>query len=112
VLERQQIHIICAAVPSERLTPLLFLTAGKGFEYWALMCKQGGNVSEFELMCRGGTIAMQAVETVKQAAQEGRIKDALRSEVASLIIKAISMYFQSNVGTILTDCRRNDTIQG
>jgi methionine aminopeptidase len=76
------------------------------------MCKQGGNASEFELMCRGGKIAQQAVETVKQAAQEGRIKDALRSEVASLIIKAISMYFQTNIGIILTDCRRNHTSKG
>jgi hypothetical protein len=84
------------AVPSERITPLLFLSRGKGFEYWALLCKQGGNASEFEMMCRGGQIAQLAVETVKTAAQEGRAKDAMRSEVASRILKAISMYFLSN----------------
>jgi hypothetical protein len=102
---------MCAAVPSESLGPLLFLTAGKGFEYWALLCKQGGSVSEFELMVKGGKIAQQAVENVKQAAQEGRVKDAMRSEVATLILKAISTYFQNNIGIILTDCRRNHTSQ-
>jgi hypothetical protein len=95
VLQRQQLHLICLAVPSERLTPLLYLSPGKGFEYWALLCKQGGNASEFELMCRGGKIAQQAIEMVKAKAQEGRVKDAMRSEVASLILKSISMYFQT-----------------
>jgi hypothetical protein len=92
VLERQQINVICVAVPSERLTPVLYLTPGKAFEYWALLCKQGGNASEFESMCRGGKIAESAIEEVKKAAKEGRVKDALRSEVASLVLKAISMY--------------------
>jgi hypothetical protein len=99
------------AVPSERITPLLFVSRTKGFEYWALLCKQGGNASEFELMCRGGQIAQLAVETVKTAAQEGRAKDAMRSEVASRILKAISMYFLSNFEINLTDCRRNTSYQ-
>jgi hypothetical protein len=83
---------MCAAVPSENLKTFLYLTPGKAFEYWALLCKQGGTAYDFELMCRGGKIAQLAVETVKDAAKEGRVKDALRSEVASRILSAISMY--------------------
>jgi DNA-binding TFAR19-related protein (PDSD5 family) len=62
-------------------------------------------------MVKGGKIAQQAVETVKQAAQEGRVKDAMRAEVATLILKAISTYFKNNIGIILTDCRRNHASQ-
>jgi hypothetical protein len=88
-------HVICMAVPSEGLTPVVFTSRGKAYEYWALMCKQGGSAGEFELMCKGGKIAQKAIETVQMAAKEGRVKDALRSEVASLILKAISMYVHS-----------------
>jgi hypothetical protein len=82
-------------VPSENLGPVLFTSTGKGYEYYAFMCKQGGNAGEFEIMCKGSTIAQKAIEIVKMAAKEGRMKDALQSEVASLILKAISMYVHS-----------------
>jgi hypothetical protein len=68
-------------------------------------------VSEFELMVKGGKIAQQAVETVKQAAQEGRGKDAMRAEVATLILKAITTYFQNSLHDYLatsnlhTECK-------
>lgn len=81
------------AVPSENLGPVLFTSMGKGYEYYALMCKQGGSAGEFEMMCKGGKIAEKAIEVVKVAAKEGRVKDALRSEAALLILKAISMFF-------------------
>jgi hypothetical protein len=48
-------------------------------------------------MCKGGKIAEKAVKTIQMAAKEGRVKDALRLEVASLILEAISVYFHSRL---------------
>jgi hypothetical protein len=83
------------AVPSEMLTPMCYTSRGKGYEYWVLLCKQGGSDVEFEMMCRGGRIAEKAIETIKTTGKEGRRKDQLRTQVASQILKAISTYFKT-----------------
>jgi hypothetical protein len=83
------------AVPSQNLGLVLFTSTGKGYEYYVFMYKQGGNAGEFEIMYKGSTIAQKAIEIVKMAAKEGHMKDALRSEVVSLILKAISIYIHS-----------------
>jgi hypothetical protein len=44
------------------------------------------------MMCRGGKIVEQAVQEIRNSAKDGRIKDALRTEVGTRIIAAISKY--------------------
>jgi hypothetical protein len=98
-LERHGVDIICLAVPSEALNAVMFTSHGKGFEYWALLSKQGGSVMEFESMCRGGKVLEKAVQQVTAKANEGRKKDQLRAQVAALILKAISEYILSFSGS-------------
>jgi hypothetical protein len=95
-LERHGVDVICLGVPSEALNPIMFTSHGKAFEYWALLSKQGGSIMEFESMCRGGKVLEKAVQQVTAKAMEGRKKDKLRSEVAALILKAISKYILSS----------------
>jgi hypothetical protein len=45
---------------SENLPPLMFTSRGKAFEYFALLCKQGGSWEQFEINCKGGRIGDQA----------------------------------------------------
>jgi hypothetical protein len=89
ILELQHIDIICLAVPSENLAPLIFTSRGKAFEYFALLCKQGGSWEEFELNCKGGRLGDQARDAAVDLVKTRRPKDQLRTDVLKLVLKSI-----------------------
>jgi hypothetical protein len=88
-MDLQQIDIICLAVPSENIPPLVFTSRGKAFEYFALLCKQGGSWEQFELNCKGGRIAERAHTVAAEVIKGRRPKDQLRTDVQKLITDAV-----------------------